>query len=420
VTKDKAIGKLESKVAQLERTQNAMNSSMAKMTAHIATFHMKEGGTSGDSYRSESSDSDDESDDGTSRAGNKNRTGGRGDTPITVVSEGGTRRRIAKEPTAHKFSGGTDDKIDFEAWYDEVKGKLKVHASYFIATDDRDEAEILWVRGLLEGEALKKIQPYLRDGNPARITTTEKLLVTLKTQNEDPNKYMEARKTFRECNLELTQDYMKFYNEFVSSAAESREPAEKWKDGFYERLNNEMLKEMSNDYLDDSVDFDAFHQKCLQKAKTLMMIRNRNNDKKKDDRKSDKNKSFMKSNKDNQSKKRETGERLNEKEMAEYRKEGRCYHCHKTGHAAWECPLKEDSDKKGIKKKDNKVAVVDEKKKARRERDFLAAIVAREVAKQRRSSKAALDESSSHDSATTDDELESDSSHGAPARKSKK
>lgn len=146
-----------------------------------------------------SSSSSDEEDGGNHNNRNPN-LGGRGSRHTTPgewaseISAGGTKHRVKRsvkfpDPPVWHNDPAEDKEVNFSNWWRKLNNKLINNADHFPTDRHRMGA----IEGFLGGKAYTEVSPYLEEGHPNQITTSDELLQWLKDEYDDPNQRVIAK-----------------------------------------------------------------------------------------------------------------------------------------------------------------------------------------------------------------------------------
>lgn len=163
-------------------------------------------------------------------------------------------RRSAKQDGPGIYKGDGNDSVTFEYWHRQLKNKLAVNADHF----DDDEAKRIYIESRLSGTAAQNLEPYLEEGHPNQIVTSEQLLTHLWSQYRNPSKSEDALRDYNNLVMGPTDEFFDFKNTFVRLAGECRKPKAEWKTEFNRKLTIALKTAMAASYRDLNVDFEQF------------------------------------------------------------------------------------------------------------------------------------------------------------------
>lgn len=190
--------------------------------------------------------------------------GERGSTPgseVTVISTGGTRRklkrsvRLANPPLWHN-----DEKEDkgmlFKVWYRKVVNKLEGNGDHYDTNRQRISAIKSWVGG----KAASDLAPYLEAGNPNQIEDSTALLEWLENEYDNPNKMVEAKHKFTGLRMKPTESFVTFKNTFIGLAGKIHLSKGEWKAELHDRLADvpQLRSNMTLSFLNPTATFEAY------------------------------------------------------------------------------------------------------------------------------------------------------------------
>src|SRR5690606_38548567 len=124
------------------------------------------------------------------------------------------------------YSDPDKDEMSFKAWNRAVCNTLKVNKDYF----RDDEAKQAFIESKLGGNPSKDLEPYLADGHPFYLDSSDELLKHLVKEYTDPNEKQKARTDFKNLALQPNGDFSAFKNEFIRLVAECRLGQDLWKE----------------------------------------------------------------------------------------------------------------------------------------------------------------------------------------------
>lgn len=169
----------------------------------------------------------------------------------TTQSVGG---RSPKQDGPPIWKGDGTDTITFEYWFRQLKNKLDVNADHFAT----DTAAKIYIESRVGGDAAANLEPYLEEGHPDQILTTDQLKKHLWNEYRNPSKKEDALSEFSKLKFEPGDDFNKFKNKFVKLAGECRKPKADWKEEFNRKLSTYLKTSMAASYREDAVGFEQF------------------------------------------------------------------------------------------------------------------------------------------------------------------
>ncbi|KAK8130509.1 hypothetical protein PG999_002889 [Apiospora kogelbergensis] len=191
----------------------------------------------------------------------------RADTPVTTVTEGGTRSKKSRKLDVDEFYGEpSKDKVPFEVWYNQIKDMIRDNADHFTTP----EQVFSQVKGRIKGAAAQELIPFLREGHPMVVNTTEGLLEYMHNRHFDHNAREKAKQEYDELHMTSLAHYQKFLSDFVRLAGEKALPPSEWKEAFKDKLMQRVVVATMQQYFDDTMDFQAYTRYCKQVVQTFM------------------------------------------------------------------------------------------------------------------------------------------------------
>lgn len=179
-------------------------------------------------------------------------------TVVTEISAGGTKRHVKRSPkfpdppTWHN-DPAHDKGLTFKVWLRKLHNKLDSNADHY--PEDRDRMGA--IENFLGGQAAEDIMPYLEEGHPNRIETSDALLEWLEAEYDDPNLKVEAKSEYNALMMSNTQNFATFKNRFVSLAGQLQKNKDCWKEEMHDKLANvpRLRNQLAKEYLNDKVSF---------------------------------------------------------------------------------------------------------------------------------------------------------------------
>lgn len=153
------------------------------------------------------------------------------------------------------------DTVTFEYWYDAMKGKIHTNADHY---NDDETAKMTAVKVKLGGEASKALLPYIRESNPARLTTYQALMEHLWNEYFDHTQKEKAEEEFQKLIMKPEDPFQGFRNAFVRLAGETEEDPSKWKGLLRKKIPDRLALSLVTQFLDEKIDFNAICQFCQQ------------------------------------------------------------------------------------------------------------------------------------------------------------
>lgn len=249
-----------------------------------------------------------------------------------VRSTVGSEKKSIRLPEPPKFSGKTTAAgTSFENWLVQVKNKLRGNHDHF----PNEDLKVIYVSGLLEGDALGLVSSRLDPDNSQYYTDVKELYTHLTELYGDPNRVKNARTEFKLWYMKKGQTFQQFYATFLRLVADGNIPKQDLKEELNDKLGWKLQEAVAVYYNDPAVNVPKFAQHCT----TLdQQIRFRAE---KQDRQTKRNVRTSK----NEDKEAEDGPA--KQEVKESRNGNRpprrdvstvkCYQCNKLGHFARDC-----------------------------------------------------------------------------------
>jgi len=149
------------------------------------------------------------------------------------------------------YNDDKEDKMKFEPWFRNLKNKLKINSDHY-----RNDTDMrMYIEGRIGGKAADNLEPYLRDGHPDQITTTEELLLHLWQEYADPRAEENAVNAFEKLAFKKGGNYKEFRNDFVRLAGERQLNKDEWKREFKRKLFPGLQAQLAVSFVNYSISF---------------------------------------------------------------------------------------------------------------------------------------------------------------------
>ena len=176
-------------------------------------------------------------------------------TPSDVISA----HRTSKLPDPPKFSGKLANGTTFENWLVQVKNKLRGNSDHYQSED----LKVIYVAGLLEGNALALVTSRLDPDNLLYYSTVTELYAHLLELYGDPNRTRNARQEFKQLIMCKDQPFQEFYANFLRLVADGDLPAQDLKEELNDKLSWKLQEAVAVYYNDPSVNVTKLAQQCV-------------------------------------------------------------------------------------------------------------------------------------------------------------
>jgi hypothetical protein len=240
-------------------------------------------------------------------------------------------RRSAKIQDPAKFSGKFDNGTAFDDWLVQVKNKLRGNRDWY----DTAESRLIYVAGLLEGDALAMTSTRMDPDHVQYYRTELELYQHLQELYTDPNREKNARAEFKRLYMKKDQTFQTFYATFLRLVADGKIVSTDLKEKLNNKLSWKLQETVSVYYNDKHINLTQFAQHCV----TIdQQIRTRTAKQERADKRS--------GGPGERRKKPETGDRKTDKPTEEGNDKTKsswdrslikCYNCEKLGHIAKDC-----------------------------------------------------------------------------------
>jgi len=254
----------------------------------------------------------------------------------TPSEAAGAHHRSAKIKDPAPFSGKLDSGTIFEDWLVQVKNKLRGNRDWYTT----DELKLIYVAGLLEGDALALVSTRLDPDHPQYYGSEVKLYEHLRELYADPNKEKNARTDFKRLFMKKDQTFQVFYATFLRLVADGHITSTDLKEDLNDKLAWKLQEAVAVYYNDPSIGTTQFAQHCT----TLdQQIRNRAAKQERADKRAgsqpDKRKKTSKGQHEEPHASK-SGDEKDNKDKGRGRRDHsqiKCYNCNKLGHFASDC-----------------------------------------------------------------------------------
>jgi hypothetical protein len=174
-------------------------------------------------------------------------------------SNSSSSTRTVKLPDPPKFSGKATNGISFENWLVQVKNKLRGNYDHF----QTEDLKVIYVAGLLEGDALALTTSRLDPDNGQYYTDVKELYTHLTELYGDPNRVKNARMEFKSWYMKAKgQTFQEFYAVFLRLVADGNLPKQDLKEELNEKLTWKLQEAVAMYYNDPAIDTQKLAQYC--------------------------------------------------------------------------------------------------------------------------------------------------------------
>lgn len=181
---------------------------------------------------------------------------------LPTISNSDAGRRSAKHTDPTPYHNEKDkDKVPFGMYFMTLVNKLTINHDWYPEEVDRCALII----STLAGKAARDFLPYVQEGNPFRLTTSDEMLKHIWAYGSDVDRPRKAHdewlalmmaepKTYESEKI----DFGVFRNTFTRLAAENQIPPLTWKAEFERRLIAALRRGGAMSFLDDTVKYNDY------------------------------------------------------------------------------------------------------------------------------------------------------------------
>lgn len=151
-----------------------------------------------------------------------------------------------------------------------MKAKLAANADHF----GTEALRIAYIQNRVGGRAADHFAPCLRETAKQPYISASDIFKHLETVYLDPNRVLNAKRSFRQLRIKETDRFQYFLTTFMHLAAESEALEEDYKEELYNKLTDK-LQELTISHRVTDTSFEEFSRYCSQVANSLQSIASR-------------------------------------------------------------------------------------------------------------------------------------------------